>query len=59
MNMPTQKTKKPAQSKKKPSGPKPGHVYVLRVVNKYGRSYNDFQWPEKGEVSAPDWEPTA
>ncbi|TXH43423.1 MAG: hypothetical protein E6Q97_34180, partial [Desulfurellales bacterium] len=32
-----------------------GHVLCLRSNKADMRSYNDFQWPESGEVAAPDW----
>ncbi len=30
-------------------------VLVLRTCDKNLKSHNGFQWPESGEVSAPDW----
>ena len=32
-------------------------AYVLRTCDANLKSHNDFQWPEKGEVSCPDWDP--
>jgi hypothetical protein len=32
---------------------------VLRVCDSDMRSHGGFRWPEKGEVSAPDWRPVA
>ena len=37
--------------------PKKGHVLVLRTCEKDGTSYEGFQWPRKGKVEAPDWDP--
>jgi hypothetical protein len=31
-------------------------VYALRTCNAALQSYNGFQWPASGKVSAPDWE---
>jgi hypothetical protein len=33
------------------------YALVLRTSDKDLRSYNGFQWPEKGPVSCPDWDP--
>ena len=33
-------------------------VLVLRTVDKDRKAYGGFQWPEKGPVKAPDWDPT-
>lgn len=33
-------------------------VLVLRTCDAERRSHNGFQWPERGPVEAPDWEPT-
>ncbi len=33
------------------------HVYVLRVNDANNQSKNGFQYPRKGKVSAPDWNP--
>ena len=33
------------------------YVWVLRTSDKHRRSYNGFQWPEKGMVEAQDWDP--
>src|SRR5678815_2388134 len=33
-------------------------VLVLRSCDKDMRSYNDFKWPKKGHVVAPDWKAT-
>ena len=30
--------------------------YVLRTSDKGLKSYEGFQWPRRGEVSAPDWD---
>lgn len=30
-------------------------VLVLRCSSRDGTSYNDFRWPDSGEVAAPDW----
>jgi hypothetical protein len=32
-------------------------VLCLRTVDSNRRSYKEFQWPESGEVVAPDWDP--
>ena len=53
-----------AAAKKRVKQPKPyavpeGKVLVLRTSDAQLRSYGGFQWPESGEVSAPDWQPTA
>ena len=32
-------------------------VLVLRSVDKDGKAYNGFQWPKKGKVEAPDFDP--
>jgi hypothetical protein len=36
----------------------PEIVEVLRTCDKNLKSYGGFQWPESGEVIAPDWKPT-
>ena len=33
------------------------YVYVLKVLNPDMKAYGGFQWPEKGRVVAPDWDP--
>ena len=38
---------------------KKGEALVLRTSDRDGKSYNDFMWPKKGKVEAPDWKPTA
>ena len=37
----------------------PKTVLVLRTVDKDRRAYGGFQWPERGLVEAPDWDPSA
>jgi hypothetical protein len=32
-----------------------GEVLMLRTCDKNGRAYGGFQWPQSGEVTAPDW----
>ena len=34
------------------------HVYVLRVNDANNQSRNGFQYPRRGKVSAPDWNPS-
>ena len=34
------------------------HIYVLRVNDANNQSKNGFQYPRKGKVSAPDWNPS-
>jgi hypothetical protein len=34
-------------------------VMVLRTVDKDGKAHGGFQWPEKGKVVCPDWNPRA
>src|SRR5678816_510935 len=48
-DMSTKKTKKPA----------PKTVLILRTVDRDRKAYGGFVWPEKGEVSCPDWDPAA
>jgi hypothetical protein len=36
---------------------KKSDVYVLRTSNVDLTSYGGFQWPKRGRVSAPDWDP--
>lgn len=33
------------------------YVYVLRTNDSEGKGYGGFQWPKKGKVEAPDWNP--
>lgn len=33
------------------------YVYVLKVLSPDMKAYGGFQWPEKGRVVAPDWDP--
>ena len=42
---------------KKTSKKKPATVLILRTTDAEGKSFNGFQWPEKGEVRALDWDP--
>ncbi len=37
---------------------KADYVYVLRTCNADLTSHGGFQWPEKGAVNCPDWNPT-
>ena len=39
------------------AGEKKRFVYVLRTVDKERKAHGGFQWPEKGFVEAPDWDP--
>ena len=35
----------------------PGQTLMLRTCDEHMRAYNEFQWPMRGEVAAPDWSP--
>ena len=50
------KRKATARTASVPSQPKT--VLVLRTTDKDGKSYQGYQWPESGDVTAPDWQPT-